>query len=90
MLECSSASIGQPSMAKTNQTHSVHTILRRREVERRVGLGRSSIYALIADGSFPEPIKLSKHAVGWIETEINSWLDKRIRASRPETQGGAQ
>lgn len=69
-------------MAKTNQTLSIHTILRRREVERRTGLSRSSIYALIANGSFPEPIKLSKHAVGWVETEINSWLDGRIRASR--------
>ncbi len=69
-------------MAKTNQTLSIHTILRRREVERRTSLSRSSIYALIANGSFPEPIKLSKHAVGWVETEINSWLDGRIRASR--------
>lgn len=76
-------------MAKQDQTHSIPTILRRREVERRTGLSRSSIYALVADGSFPEPIKLSKHAVGWIETEINSWLDGRIRASRPE-QAGAQ
>ncbi len=69
-------------MAKTNQTLSIHTILRRREVERRTSLSRSSIYALIANGSFPEPIKLSKHAVGWVETEINSWLDGRIRVSR--------
>ena len=37
----------------------VQIILRRPEVERLTGLRRSSLYALIAAGKFPNPIPLS-------------------------------
>jgi prophage regulatory protein len=57
-------------------------ILRRRQVEARVGLSRSTLYALIAEGLFPEPIHLSAQAVGWLEHEVDSWLEERIRATR--------
>lgn len=52
-------------------------IIRRREVEARSGLGRSSIYALMAEGKFPRPVKLSARAVGWYESDINEWLEHR-------------
>jgi prophage regulatory protein len=52
-------------------------ILRRREVETRTGLSRSTIYEAMARGAFPRPIKLGLCAVGWSETEITEWLDCR-------------
>ena len=63
-------------------TKQIHTILRRKQVEVRTGLSRSTIYARIAEGSFPSPIDLGGRAVGWIESEINNWLQSRINASR--------
>lgn len=33
---------------------SIETLLPRREVERRVGLGRSAIYERMANGNFPK------------------------------------
>ena len=57
-------------------------VLRRRQVEARTELGRSSIYALIADGRFPTPIRLSANTVGWLEHEIDRWITERARASR--------
>jgi prophage regulatory protein len=57
-------------------------VLRRRQVEARTGLGRSSIYALIADGQFPAPIRLSANTVGWLEHEIDGWIAERTKASR--------
>jgi prophage regulatory protein len=57
-------------------------VLRRRQVEARTGLGRSSIYALIADGQFPAPIRLSTNTVGWLEHEIDAWIAERTKASR--------
>ena len=57
-------------------------VLRRRQVEARTGLGRSSIYALIADGQFPAPIRLSANTVGWLEHEIDAWIAERTKASR--------
>ena len=55
-------------------------VLRRPEVERVVGLSRSSIYSKIAAGEFPRPIKLSRRAVGWRESVIRQWLDERQSA----------
>lgn len=63
---------------------SMDRILRRRAVEERVGLGRSTIYALMSQGRFPRPIKLGQRAVGWRETEICNWL-----LSRPFSGGGS-
>lgn len=56
-------------------------ILRRPEVERRTGLARSTIYAAIAAGSFPAPIKLSTRSVGWVEDDVIAWLEARVAAS---------
>lgn len=57
-------------------------ILRRPEVEATVGLSRSSIYAKMADGTFPQSIKLSQRSVGWLEHEVAEWLKNRVTASR--------
>lgn len=58
------------------------TILRRRQVEARTGLSRSTLYARVAAGTFPAPVNLGARAVGWIESEISDWLADRIEASR--------
>jgi prophage regulatory protein len=63
-------------MANTNQEEL--SILRRRQVERRTGLSRSSIYHFIQQGKFPKPINLGERAVGWLENEIEKWLMERI------------
>jgi len=39
--------------------------LRMASVMRRIGLGRSTIYRLIASRDFPAPVKLAGRAVGW-------------------------
>ena len=58
-------------------------ILRLPLVRERTGLSRSSIYLRISEGRFPRPISLGERAVGWLESEINEWLNRRIEASRP-------
>lgn len=57
-------------------------ILRRKQVEERVGLSCSTIYAGIAAGTFPKPIQLGAQSVGWLESDIDTWLRERIAASR--------
>lgn len=59
------------------------TILRLPEVKARTGLSRSTIYLKMAEGSFPEPIALGARSVGWIESEIDAWIARRIEQSRP-------
>ena len=57
-------------------------ILRMPEVEARIGLSRRSIWALVARGGFPRPIRLGRRTVGWLESELNGWLLERIARSR--------
>lgn len=64
------------------QVQSVATILRRKQVEARTGLSRSTIYDRIKAGTFPAPISLGAKAVGWVESEISAWLNARIQESR--------
>lgn len=52
-------------------------ILRLPQVQRITGLSRSSIYALQGARQFPHSIQLSPRAVGWLESEIRSWLLSR-------------
>jgi prophage regulatory protein len=53
-------------------------ILRLPEVEQRTGKKHASIYADIAKGTFPAPVPLGPRAVGWLEGEIDDWLEARI------------
>lgn len=57
-------------------------VLRLVDVKRRIGLSRSTIYSRVRDGSFPRPVSLGGRAVGWIESDIQSWLDQTVAASR--------
>ena len=59
-----------------------HTVLRLPAVKARTGLSRSSIYKLAATGTFPNPIRLGARSVGWLEAEIDEWLDRRLTESR--------
>ena len=54
-------------------------IWRLKKVMEQTGLGRSSIYKLIKEGSFPKPVPLGARAVGWVATEINAWIEDRVR-----------
>jgi prophage regulatory protein len=44
------------------------------EVCRRVGLGKSMIYAMIKEGRFPAPYKISPFASRWSEIEVVAWI----------------
>lgn len=58
-------------------------ILRRKQVCDRTGLPTSTIYEKISKQEFPAPIKLgSGSAVGWVESEIDAYLERCIAASR--------
>ena len=59
-----------------------HNILRLPAVKARTGLSRSTIYLRISEGHFPKAICLGGRAVGWIEAEVNDWLNQQIKASR--------
>ena len=55
-------------------------LLTRREVERRTGLSRSTIYRKMSDGTFPVPLKVSERAVRWRDSDIRAYVDSRPRS----------
>ena len=57
-------------------------ILKLPEVIRVSGLARSTIYLRMKEKTFPTPIKLGERSVGWIEEEIQNWINQQIEASR--------
>ena len=59
-----------------------HKILRLDNVKSKTGLSRSTIYRLMDEGHFPHQINLGFRAVGWLESEVDKWLDEKISSSR--------
>jgi prophage regulatory protein len=53
-------------------------ILRLPKVIQKTGKCRASIYADIRKGLFPKPISLGERSVGWLESEVDEWIDTRI------------
>lgn len=55
-------------------------ILRMQAVTTKTGLGRSTIYRLIAEQRFPRQVVLSARAVGWYEIDVDDWNRSRRTA----------
>lgn len=62
-------------------------ILRLPQVCAITGLGRSIIYQMQAERRFPQRIKLTERAVGWIEDEVIEWLGNRAAERQQASQG---
>ena len=59
-------------------------LIRRPEVESRTGLTCSRIYAEVKAGTFPKAVSIGKHAVAWIESEVDAWVAERIEARKSQ------
>lgn len=57
-----------------------HRVIRLPEVMRKTGLGRTSLYKMSTSGQFPASISLGGKAMGWIEAEIDRWIEERMAA----------
>lgn len=64
--------IGAPAQGISEDNRDAE-FLRLPSVLRRTGLGRSTIYRLIADQKFPAPVRLAGRAVGWRQTDLDVW-----------------
>ncbi len=68
----------------TYSNPSAISILRRRDLEARLRISRSTIYDKINpkspryDANFPTPIQLGGCAVGWLAYEVDEWLARQV------------
>ncbi|MFU1853144.1 helix-turn-helix transcriptional regulator [Citrobacter portucalensis] len=56
--------------------------LRLRQVEDKIGFGKSWIYRQIQLQQFPPSIRLNSRHVAWLESEVDAWIHQRIRFTR--------
>jgi len=53
-------------------------ILKLKDVAEMTALSSSTIYRLMANNSFPKQVKLSDRAIGWVDSEIEEFIQEKI------------
>lgn len=56
------------------------TLLALKQVTAITSASRSSIYAWIARGLFPKPIRIGPRRTAWHASEVKAWMAERPRA----------
>ncbi len=55
-------------------------VLRFSQVIQKTGLPKSTVYRLISEGKFPRQFKLSERSSGFLESEVDDWLESRANS----------
>lgn len=63
----------QPEMKPPAADGPPAVFVRMAAVVRMTGLGRSTIYRLMAEDKFPSPVRLAKRAVAWRRIDLERW-----------------
>ncbi|KAF3999192.1 helix-turn-helix transcriptional regulator [Glaciimonas immobilis] len=57
-----------------------YSILRVKDVIAKTGIKRTNLYRQVKAKTFPAPINLGAKAIGWIENEVDAWIESRMDA----------
>ncbi|ESZ89342.1 helix-turn-helix transcriptional regulator [Congregibacter litoralis] len=68
----------------------VNKVLRLPAVKARTGLSRSTLYLRISNHAFPRPISLGGRSVGWLEHEVESWIEAQKNLTRRQSEVRAE
>ncbi|MBW2186923.1 MAG: AlpA family phage regulatory protein [Deltaproteobacteria bacterium] len=52
------------------------SLLRMKQVLEIVPLGKSTVWKMVAENKFPQPVKLSERCTAWRESDIQRWMDE--------------
>jgi prophage regulatory protein len=66
----------------------VQKIIRATAIADYIGISRRQCERLIAEGKFPQKVKLGGKAAGWLVSEVDAWVNARA-AERNAQKGGA-
>ena len=70
----------------SKRTERMTTVIRFPQLIKLIGLARSTVYVRIAEGTFPKPIKLGVRAIGWLESDIEEWIQSQVDESQSENK----
>jgi prophage regulatory protein len=65
-------------METTEITRHPLRVLRLPAVKAKTGYPTSTIYGMMSRGEFPRPIHLGPNTRGWVESEIDAYLERLI------------
>lgn len=68
-----------------NESESKSRLIRRWHVQNLIGLSTSQIYKMMADKTFPQPVRLTARSVAWWEHEVREWMLARATSSTKAT-----
>jgi prophage regulatory protein len=65
-------------------------LLRLPAVLDRTGSNATEIYSQMKAGTFPNAVPIGKRTVGWVEEEVEAWIEDRVAARdlQPKRKGG--
>ena len=73
-----------PTAAPADGIGPIPHLLRLPAVLEATGLGRSTVYKMIAEHAFPAPVKPAKRAVAWRHDDVRRWTSGRPSTSEPQ------
>lgn len=53
------------------------SLMSKQKVAATIGVSLSTIWRWTRSGHFPKSIRLGPNRVGWLETDISSWIEAR-------------
>ena len=59
-------------------------ILSTKEVAEKTSFSTGHLRRLAKENKFPKPVQISENRSGWLEEDVNKWIESRIRAHRYE------
>lgn len=62
-------------------------IIRLPDVKETTGLAKSTIYKKVAANEFPKPIPLGSKSVGWLESEVQKWIENKVSEAVNDNDG---
>ena len=51
-------------------------LLRVKDVERELGISRTTIWRLVKAGVFPPPLRITSKAIAWRRSDIEAWQEQ--------------
>ena len=57
-------------------------ILKAKEVAEKTSFSTGHLRRLAKENKFPKPVQISENRSGWLEEDVNKWIENRIRAHR--------
>ena len=50
-----------------------------KQLQKRIPFSRTTLDRLIHEGDFPRPYKLSKASKAWLSSEVDAWIEERVK-----------